>query len=370
MNEIKNKIITISGEPKSGKSTVVKFIKEKYEKQGFRVHVYSIGQLFRDSMKEEWIKVHPDKPNANLADMQEDESFAGIRSQIDKMLDKDIVEKKGKEINSKERPNDIYIIDARLGWQNIPNSFAVRLTVNEKEAGKRAFKDKGRGSEDEYSTVEEAIEKTAQRKFWEIERYKKRYGVDLTNPENYNLIADTTYSNTEELADIIVHGEELYREEKHCAKYWASPTHFLPLPKGRITGMDTLCGNTIESLAEDIRKNGYHTAVDGVLEIIEKDGVKFLLEGNHRTFGALSAGKTLLPYVVTNRDNELVENRTKYIIDNKDYMEYLYDYAEGIEYYGGGIGGTESLKNFSIKDLLQIDKIPIAQKILKEDEGR
>ena len=35
MENIRNKIITISGEPASGKSTVVKEIKSKYEKQGF-----------------------------------------------------------------------------------------------------------------------------------------------------------------------------------------------------------------------------------------------------------------------------------------------------------------------------------------------
>ena len=37
LENIRNKIITISGEPASGKSTVVKEIKSKYEKQGFNV---------------------------------------------------------------------------------------------------------------------------------------------------------------------------------------------------------------------------------------------------------------------------------------------------------------------------------------------
>ena len=37
MENIRNKIITISGEPASGKSTVVKEIKSKYEKQGFNI---------------------------------------------------------------------------------------------------------------------------------------------------------------------------------------------------------------------------------------------------------------------------------------------------------------------------------------------
>ena len=350
MNEIKNKIITISGEPKSGKSTVIGIIKEKYEKQGFNVHVISIGQLFRDCMKKEWARLHPEKTNANLADMQEDESFAKIRSRIDTMLDKEIVEKKGKEINSKERPNDIYIVDSRLAWKNIPESFAIRLTIDEKIAGERAFKDKDRGSEDEYETVKDAIEKTKQRKLGEISRYKKRYNVDLTEPENYNLIANTSYCNVEELADIIIAGEKAYRENKRYPKNWASPACFLPLQLGRITGMATFLGNTIESLAEDIRKNGYNPYI-GTVEILEKEGKKYLLEGNHRTFGALSAGKTLLPYEVTNKDDNRAKQLT--LIDEGEfYMEYLYDYADGIRYYGGKIGNIEQLKEFTIDDLV------------------
>ena len=209
MNEIRNKIITISGEPVSGKSTVVKTIKKQYEQKGFEVHIISVGQVFREAIKEEYVKMYPDRKDANLADIQADESFAEIRNRIDKMIDKEIVKKKGEEINSKERPNDIYIIDSRLAWQNIPDSFAVRLTVDEKIAGHRVYKDKSRGSEDAYKSVEDATEKTRQRKLGEIFRYIKRYNVDLRNPENYNLIVDTSYSNTEELAEIIINGEEL-----------------------------------------------------------------------------------------------------------------------------------------------------------------
>ena len=40
MNEIKNKIITISGEPASGKSTVKKALVKKYTELGYNVHEY------------------------------------------------------------------------------------------------------------------------------------------------------------------------------------------------------------------------------------------------------------------------------------------------------------------------------------------
>lgn len=359
MSEIKNKIITISGEPVSGKSTVVKSLIKKYEEEGFNVHVISTGNLFREVIKEEYLKMYPDRIDANLADIQADESFAKKRAEIDGLIDGMIAEK-GKEINSKERPNDVYIIDSRLAWHNIPDSYAVRLTVDEKIAGQRVFDDNTRGSEDAYKTVEEAVEKTRQRKLGEIERYKERYGVDLINPENYDLIVDTSYSNTAELANIIIDGEKAYREDNYYPKNWASPVHFLTVQKGRKTGERSASGYSIEDLADSIRQNGYD-AVRGVIDIVENDGAKFVWEGNHRTFAALSAGKTLLPYEVIDKDSESSKLRTGSVYDDKT-LEYIYDWADGIAYYGGSVGNIDSLKGFNVKQLISVDKIPIARK--------
>ena len=61
LKEIKNKIITISGEPVSGKSTVVREIKELYEEKGYNVHIISVGNVFREMVKKEYIKKYPDR---------------------------------------------------------------------------------------------------------------------------------------------------------------------------------------------------------------------------------------------------------------------------------------------------------------------
>ena len=223
MENIRNKIITISGEPASGKSTVVKEIKSKYEEQGFNVYIISVGDVFRETVKKEYLKRYPDRTNVSLADIQNDKEFMAKLQSIDGLIDDEIA-RKGKEINEKERPNDVYIIDSRLAWNNVPDSYAIRLIVNEAIAGKRVFYDTTRGSEDQYETVDEAIQKTRKRKLGEIERYKEKYGINLLDENNYDLVVDTSYTNTQELADIIVSGEEAYRTGKSYPKYWANPT--------------------------------------------------------------------------------------------------------------------------------------------------
>lgn len=345
MSEIKNKIITISGEPRSGKSTVVKKIVEKYQNLGYRVHVVETGRIFRDLSQKEYLKMYPDRINTNQADIQSDETFAEKRAEIDIAIDEHIAQL-GKEINSEERPNDIYIIDSRLAWHNIPDSYAIRLTVAEQIAGERALLDKSKGSQDSYETVEDAIEKTRQRKLGEIKRYKERYGVDLTDPNNYDLIVDTSYSNTAELADIIIDGEKSYREETYYPKTWASPACFIGTQTDRQTCAESgMSGYRPEGLAEVMKKDGYNPML-GEITVLENYGEKFVQDGHHRAMAALAMGKTLIPYSV-NTDpmaNKRMER-------DQNNLWFAYDWSDCIQYFGGTIGKQKQFEKFSVKDL-------------------
>lgn len=353
MDKIKNKIITVSGQPRSGKSTVVKEIVKKYKELGYNVHVIETGKIFREKSEAEYSKMYPEKKDIKQADIQDDESFAHKRTEIDLVIDR-MIELFGKEINSVKRPNDVYIIDSRLAWHNIPDSYAVRLTVDEKIAGQRAFKDKSKGSKDSYDTLEEATEKTKQRTWGEVRRYKQRYGVDLADPQNYDLIIDTSYANTKEIADIIIDGEKAYRDEKRYPKTWASPVTFLTVQKGRETSSASISGNTIESLAETIKSEGYDP-IKGTLEMAEEDGLKFLLGGNHRTMAALVAGKTLLPYYVLYKDNKWSKEAAEEVYSDET-LERVCDWAEYIENCGRK-GQIEQLKDLKVNDLVGAEKI-------------
>ena len=350
MNEIKNKIITISGEPVSGKSTVVKYLKSEYEEKGYNVHIISVGNTFRELIKREYLKMYPDKKEANIADIQTDKTFINKRNMIDKMVDGEIV-KKGLEINNVERPNDVYIIDSRLAWSNIPDSYSVRLVVNENIAGKRVFKDTTRGVEDQYETIEKAIEKTRERKLAEIQRYKERYGVDLANPDNYDLIIDTSYSKSQELADIIINGEENYRKGEEYPKTWKSPALFLPSQKiGEIVEMSPR-GFTIEEIAKQINENGYNPKT-GEITAMQKGKTTILKDGHHRSMAVLASGRTLIPYQLQNKDDEIVNQYIKGEVKLQD----IYDWEDCIRYYAEQ-GNIESLKTFNISEVIDLKEV-------------
>ena len=104
MSEFKNRIITISGEPASGKSTVIKKLKEDYEKQGYKVKIFSIGDMLREMALERGMTI--EQFNKFLA--------TNPNINIDKQIDS-LVAKKGKQINSKERQKEIFTLPRRNG---------------------------------------------------------------------------------------------------------------------------------------------------------------------------------------------------------------------------------------------------------------
>lgn len=346
MNDIRNKIVALSGQPVTGKGTTTKALIKKLEEQGYKgdnIHVISTGNEFRryfntlidfirnldNSEKLEKISKTPemkdlmssmkrrialidtvsrlrtsgvDLSTFSIEQANNLDELKEIRSVVDSLIDEGI-KRKGEEINSKERPDEIWIVDSRLAFHNIPDAFSVRLTATPEVAAKRLFNDKTRGSEDSsYSSLEEAKEAREKRRLGEQKRYKERYGVDLENPDNYDLIIDTSFASIDDTADTILRCLDYYMEDKPFSKNWTSPKNLLPLQSEMDTLRRSESGMDIDKMIDIIDKDGY--LPDRPIEAIEVDGYKGIIEGHHRNFAAACLGKTLVPYEVIAKDDE------------------------------------------------------------------
>jgi cytidylate kinase len=158
--------ITISGTPGSGKSTVAKQVAQELELRHF-----SSGDFMRDMAKERKI---------SLLELSEE---AEINKEIDEKID-EWVETTGEA-------NDNFVMDSRLGFNFIPDSIKVFLDVSDDEAARRVFHDM-RPSEKENTSQGETYENIVKRKESEAKRYKEYYDIDCTDPDNYDLVIDTT----------------------------------------------------------------------------------------------------------------------------------------------------------------------------------
>ncbi len=184
-------ILTITGAPCSGKSTVARMLELKY---GF--DRMSTGKIVRDMAKERGI---------DIVEMQE-------VLNADPTIDQKIEERQ-KQIGI-ERADDKLIMEARLAWYAVPHSFKVYVTIPEDEMAKRFLADGERAGDNDkvVSTIEEASEILAYRKNQEIERYKKIYNVDLSDMSNFDLVVENYNKTPEQTAD------EIYEAYKKYAK--------------------------------------------------------------------------------------------------------------------------------------------------------
>lgn len=173
-----NNKISITGDLGSGKSTVCNLIKEKY---GYTV--YSTGVIQR-SLAEKY----------GMTTLQFNK-YMESHPEVDEEIDTALTQI-GKQNNN-------IILDSRLAWHFVPDSFKVYLTVEIDTAADRIMEAQ-RGCVESYSSHEDAKVKILQRKASENHRYFTKYGVDCSNLSNYDIVIDTTHASPAEIADSII----------------------------------------------------------------------------------------------------------------------------------------------------------------------
>jgi cytidylate kinase len=178
----KRQIITIAGRPGSGKSTASKAVAAKL---GFEQ--FSSGSLFRQLAAERDIDVL----EANLSAEQ--------NAEIDYLVD-------GK-LREMGESGDKLVIDSRMAWHWMPQSFKVFLDLDLQEAAQRVL-----ASIDDRELANEHIPRDPaeyalvlqSRLDSETRRYKKLYDADPYNTANYDLVVDTGANTPEQTVQLIV----------------------------------------------------------------------------------------------------------------------------------------------------------------------
>ena len=175
---MKKNIISISGELASGKSTIIKILMDK-----LNYTVYRNGEYFRNLAKEK---------NMSVTEFNE---YVEDHPEIDRQIENSAA------LYAKDHNN--FIIDARLGWYAVPESFKVYVKVDIDEAARRAFNDENRKETENFKTIKEQKEDIIKRYNLENERYFNLYGIHKEDLSNYDFVIDTTNITPNEAASII-----------------------------------------------------------------------------------------------------------------------------------------------------------------------
>ena len=175
----KKHIITLSGKPGSGKSSTADKVAELL---GYTPH--SSGDMVRKVLAK------------NKMTLEEYNDQAETNHDLDTQIDD--------ELRHLREKNDI-VVDSRLGFYWIPESFKVYLDLDLDTATARIFKDavtnSARSSVVTSSTsLYDVSRQVKERMLNEQSRFRQLYGVDPFNKNHFDLVIDTSRNDPQSVA--------------------------------------------------------------------------------------------------------------------------------------------------------------------------
>ena len=175
--------ITISGTLGSGKSTVAKLIAEK-----FNLKQFQSGGFMRQMALER---------NMTLNELQ-------VIAERDRSIDDEI---DARQIKLGQEHDD-FILEARLGYHFVPDSFKIYLKTSIDVAASRILlsmktSNSERIQEGLVEDKDAIIKSLERRRLSEKQRYLDLYNLDYEDETNYDLVIDTSNITANEVFEII-----------------------------------------------------------------------------------------------------------------------------------------------------------------------
>ncbi|MFC1663266.1 (d)CMP kinase [Patescibacteria group bacterium] len=171
-------IITISGLPGSGKSTMATRLSRTL---GWQQHY--MGRLWREMARQKGM---------TLPELQ---ALAETDQSIDTMVDE--------KVKKIAQTSDNIIIESRTAYHFVPDSFKMFFKVSPPEGARRIYNDiqhsNQRNEGNHIDSVEAMVKSNEKRMATDRKRYKQYYGIDVFDEKNFDYIIDTTDLTVDEV---------------------------------------------------------------------------------------------------------------------------------------------------------------------------
>lgn len=290
--------LTIAGDLGSGKSSVAKRLSEEYN-----YRYISTGQLHRDIAEEYGV------------DALELNKIANVDQSIDNKID-------GYLIGLNESPEN-FIIDSRLAWHFVKNSFKIYLEVHSEIGAERVFSDSHRLNEPEYSNKEAALKILRERKAVENERFFNKYKLTCNDRSNYDVVINTSTSTIADTCILIKKLTAMWKEGIIFPKLWISPNFLFPTEHVRIIASDES-----KELKDNVLKNGFD--FNFPISCVKFNEFYFIWDGHKRFSSSLYIKMNYVPVYLLGEDQEDIQKNfsAALFVQDSFNQSWYYDWED------------------------------------------
>lgn len=295
------KIVTITGELGSGKSTVSKALAKFWHCKR-----YSTGDVQRDMAQEMGVTTLA----FNLMADQDPE--------IDKKIDSVFADL--------GHSSEDIIIDSRLAWHFVPHSLKVKLNVSGDEAVYRIQNDQNRVSEDTSDAL--LVHKNLlARRSSERSRFLSVYQVDVEDDNNFDIVIDSGSADVSTIVKLI--DDAWHKKEQGIAlhRHWAAAISLYPTePVRKLVLPEAI--NTRNMVTD----NGFDK-IHPVLVARDKKNNNFIFAGHEQTSAAILAGVEMIPIkVASDRDIGIKGSTIESFIQSNFNLSLIYDWEDAHDF--------------------------------------
>ena len=263
------KIISITGDQGSGKSTVATTLEQLWS-----IKRYYTGAVLREIALKRGITI------------LEANHLADTDPTIDQEIDS--------VYKSLAQTTEDLIVDARMAWHFLPQSFKIKLTVCPDIAAERIHQDKKR-KEERADSAAEILKSIRARHASEIERFRKTYGVNIQDDANYHLVIDTANVPPSEVVNLVDRLSPRFYSGEHIEHRWISPRSMYP------------------SIFPSVTAEGIELPPDEFdnvpITVVDFNRLYMIVDGHRRTSKAVMAGVPFIP-VRAIKPDEIIPGRT------------------------------------------------------------
>jgi predicted cytidylate kinase len=290
--------ISITGDLGSGKSTVAKEL--------CKVLCYnylSTGLIQRQLGKEKGMNT------------LEFNIFTDEHRDIDDYIDQKLI-----DVNNQTEP---FVLDSRLAWHFVKQSFKVYLMAANEVAASRVLKDGQRIGEPSATDITDKINDQKERLRIENNRFEKIYGVKPNLLRDFDVIIDTSSASVSDVTNLILNLYQSFKKHEFFNKLWLSPCRIYPTENIRLIATDT--AKEVNSRVENC---GFDSQFPINCVLYNKDF--FVFDGHKRLNACLNNNIPFIPILLLAKNDEFIFSSLsveKFVKDSFN-ISWIYDWED------------------------------------------